>query len=177
MEQKKIIELFNMRDERAVEETNRLCRKYCFAIALNILGNSDDAEECWNDTLEALWKAIPPAQPSDLTAYAAKTARNISIDRLRSEKAKKRIGDVVPLHEIDDCLASFDDFSEIEIREKINAFLATCTKTERSIFVLRYYFCYPSSDIAAKAGMTDSAVRKQLSRTRARLKNYFKKED
>ena len=32
-------------------------------LAMNILGNTRDVEECVNDTYLALWNAIPPAKP------------------------------------------------------------------------------------------------------------------
>ena|GEM_PF-1977842 len=105
-----------------MSETDLLCKGYCLAIVRNIIGNTLAAEECYNDALEALWDAIPPAEPSNLAAYAAKTVRNICINRLRSSNAQKRISDALPLHEIEDCLPSPDETSETDQgkRERIS---------------------------------------------------------
>lgn len=79
MEDHLIIQLFFERSENAVLE---LARKYgvlCRSIARNILKNSEDAEECFNDTLLAVWNAIPPERPDKLQPYVCRIARNLSL--------------------------------------------------------------------------------------------------
>ena len=48
MDDKRIIELYVERDERAIQETQIKYGKYCLAIAHNILNNTEDAEETVN---------------------------------------------------------------------------------------------------------------------------------
>ena len=48
-------------------------------MAMNILGNNHDAEECVNDTYFALWNAIPPAKPDPLAGYVMRTGRNLAL--------------------------------------------------------------------------------------------------
>ena len=50
MEDARIVELFWVRSEKAIEETSAKYGKYCYAIAHSILANSEDAEESVNDT-------------------------------------------------------------------------------------------------------------------------------
>lgn len=60
MEDNRIIELFFSRSEQAITE---LANKYGGAarkVALNILDNSQDAEECVNDAYLGAWNSIPP---------------------------------------------------------------------------------------------------------------------
>ena len=64
MEDKKIVELFWQRDERAISLTDAKYGAYCKTIANNILRNACDAEECVNDTYIAagcwrLWGLTP----------------------------------------------------------------------------------------------------------------------
>lgn len=59
-----IIDLFWLRDERAIQETARKYGKMIFRIANNILHDNADSEECQNDTYLRVWKCIPPTRPS-----------------------------------------------------------------------------------------------------------------
>ena len=66
-----ILDLYFLRDERAVTETQREYGSFCLDLALRILGrsNREDAEECVNDAYLALWRSIPPKRPKPLKAY------------------------------------------------------------------------------------------------------------
>ena len=50
MEDNRIIELYNIRDERAIAETAAAYGNYCTAVAKRIVLNDEDAQECINDT-------------------------------------------------------------------------------------------------------------------------------
>ena len=63
MDDKKIIELFFARDEKAISETEKKYGKLARYVASNILSSREDAEECVNDALLALWNSIPPDTP------------------------------------------------------------------------------------------------------------------
>ena len=45
-----IIELYFARDEQAIKETDIKYGRLCFTVAINILGNDEDSEECVNET-------------------------------------------------------------------------------------------------------------------------------
>ena len=64
MDDKRIIELFFARDEKALAECESIYGKYCESIAKNILGSDEDAEEVFNDTLLRAWNSIPPKKPN-----------------------------------------------------------------------------------------------------------------
>lgn len=85
-----ILDLFYARSEEAIaclsEKYGRLCGK----LAMNILGDSRDAEECVNDAYLAAWKNIPPERPANLPAYICRLVRNISIARWKYKQAEKR---------------------------------------------------------------------------------------
>ena len=53
-----MLALLEARSEQAVAALERVYGAYCRAIARNILGQEEDAEECWNDTVLAAWNAI-----------------------------------------------------------------------------------------------------------------------
>ena len=182
MEDHLIIQLFLERSESAVLE---LARKYgglCRSIARNILKNSEDAEECFNDTLLAVWNAIPPERPDKLQPYVCRIARNLSLKKYHSNTAQKRNRqyDVI-LEEIADCLDSGRSVEgEILARElagELNAFLGTLNSRDRIIFVQRYWYCLSVSEIAENLHMTPNAARVCLHRTREKLKQYLKQAE
>ncbi|MBQ9907540.1 MAG: hypothetical protein IJM46_12320 [Oscillospiraceae bacterium] len=63
-----LLGLFRQRDQAALAGTQQKYGRLCRSIARNILGSSEDAEECMNDTLLKLWETIPPEQPRSLAA-------------------------------------------------------------------------------------------------------------
>lgn len=177
-----ILELFNSRDENAVRAVSEKFGGLCGSIARNILQNSEDAEECLNDTWLKAWESIPPAKPKILSAYLAKIAKNISLNRWKSERREKRGGGVVDLvfEELEELEAfAGGDVAETaerrELLEEINRFLSRLTADKRRIFVRRYWYCDGISELAASFGMTENNVSATLSRTRAELKKYLKK--
>lgn len=64
----RLTELFFARDEEALRETARLYEPLCMHIALNILADRQDAEECVNDTWLRAWNHIPPDRPRSMAA-------------------------------------------------------------------------------------------------------------
>lgn len=56
----RLTELFFARDEEALRETARLYEPLCMHIALNILADRQDAEECINDTWLRAWNLSRP---------------------------------------------------------------------------------------------------------------------
>ena len=83
MNDKQIVELYMERSEKAVNETYNKYSAYCNSISFSILQNSEDAEECVNDTFQKAWESIPPSEPNNLKAFLGKIARNISLNRLK----------------------------------------------------------------------------------------------
>lgn len=182
MEDDAIIQLFWDRSERAIEETRIKYGKYCHSIAFNILGSSEDSEECVNDAYLRIWNSIPPNRPQMLTAYLGKITRNLALDRVRARSADRRGGGeaVLALDELEDCVSGGDQIGRSEdsreIMEALNGFLETLSQMERNVFMRRYWAMEPVADIAARYGMSVSKTASMLHRLRARLKKHLQKE-
>ena len=63
MEDSRIIELYWLRDESAIQVTSRKYGPYLFKIAYNILTDIRDSEESVNDTYLKAWNSMPPHRP------------------------------------------------------------------------------------------------------------------
>jgi RNA polymerase sigma-70 factor (ECF subfamily) len=174
LEDTAIIRLYNARDERAISETDRKYGSYCMAVSMNILDSHPDAEECVNDTYLQTWRAIPPQNPPSLRNFLGKIIRNLSITRWRALHSQKRDRDLtVALSELEECLSVPAETEGQELCEWLNGFLEGLDKTERVIFVGRYWYAHPVNRLAEAYGMTPNAVTKQLARTRERLRAYL----
>ena len=178
MDDTRIIELYFQRSEEAIAQTEKKYGRYCYSIAYNILKDELDSMECVNDTYLKVWEKIPPAKPSPFSTFIGRITRNISIDRLRTESAQKRISDTAVFEELDEIISDNDTdiHDTIFLRNAINAFLEKLPKKERKIFVLRYWYMYSSADIGKEMGMSDGVVRVKLSRLRENFRSHLEKE-
>ena len=178
MEDSQIIELYWQRSEHAITETSNKYGRLLVSIALNILGNYSDAEECENDTYVAVWNAIPPTRPNIFSAFLSKIVRNISINRYEYNRAKKRNSEYdLILSELEECVASASSVEENyvagEISSYIDEFLETQKQETRVIFVRRYWYADPVKEIAQRMKISESKVKTVLFRTRRDLQEFL----
>lgn len=183
MEDKHILDLFWERSEQAVTEVSAKYGRYCTGIAMQILHNMLDAEECVNDTWLHAWNAIPPKRPSVLQAYLGKITRNLSLDRWKRMTAQKRGGSQVELmlEELGDCVPA-DDSVQQEVESKVLAqsisrFLREQPENSRYLFIRRYWYGDAISDLAQKTKFTESYVKTSLFRLRQKLKQRLEEEE
>ncbi len=179
---KKIIEMFFKRDENAISAVEEKYGAYCRAVARSILKNEQDAEEIACDTWYKAWEKIPPEKPNNLAGYLAKIAKNLSLNRYEKNHSAKRGGGQIPLifEELTEVLSKAESVEKTveqkEITSALNKFLAKLPSKKRSIFVLRYWYCFSISEIAAKTGDRENTVRVTLLRLRNKLYQQLRKE-
>lgn len=180
MEDTKLLQLLNTRNDSAITALARRFGERLFRTAYNILGSREDAEEAVNDTYLALWDAIPPEQPNPLAGYVHRTGRNIALKKLRFLSAQKRSsGYDVPLEELSSILPGGSMEEAMDARllgQTINRFLDTLPKTSRILFLRRYWFGDSLRELAREFSMTENALSVRLSRIRGQLKDYLVKE-
>ncbi len=169
-----IIDLYNQRDEQAIYLTHREYGGLCTRIALNILGNPADAEECVNDAYLKVWNSIPPASPRSLSAFISRITRNLALDRYRTKRRQKRDGEfTVMLSELGDCIPAPEETDATELLNHIKAFLAGLEDTDRKLFVGRYFHAYEVQRMAEGYGLTPNAASLRLYKTREKLRAYL----
>ena len=182
LDDEKIIELYWQRSEQAIPETEKKYGSYCRTIAVNILENSEDAEECVNDTWLKAWNAIPPARPERLSVFLGRMSRWLALARLRDQKRQKRGGGetLLALEELRGLLPGGEDtaaqLERKELTEALNRCLKRLGETERDVFVLRYWFLLPVGQIAARFGFSESKVKSMLYRSRQKMQKMLREE-
>ena len=174
----RLTELFCARDEEALRETARLYEPLCMHIALNILADRQDAEECVNDTYLHAWNAIPPARPGSLRAFLGAIVRNLAINRLNYNRARRRSAAIVALDEFAECLPDGTEpiTDTVALRAAFDSFLASLPERERVIFVRRYWYLCPVAENARGMDIPEGTVKSILSRTRERFRIHLEKE-
>ena len=182
MKDSEIVELYWQRDEAAIKRTAEKYEKSLSKISYNILASSEDCRECVNDTYMAAWNSMPEHRPANLATYLGKIIRQISIDRFRKYKSKKRISSeyTLSISEMADCIADNntpEQIADFRLLDKaINSFLRSVQESERNIFIGRYYYFDSIKSIAEYTGLSESNVKITLFRIRQKLKDYLIRE-
>ena len=183
MDDKEIIDRFIERSESAIDAISDKYSKYCRVIAVNILGDTEDAEEVLNDSYYRVWNSIPPERPDNLRAYIGRITRNLSLDKLDKNKAEKRGGGKIDaiLSELEECIAdknnTIENLAESKaITAALNSFLISQSIEKRCVFVRRYWRAASIEEIAEDFGMSVGKVKTMLFRTRNKLRKHLERE-
>ena len=180
MRDEEIIDLYFERNETAIVKTAEKYGAYCTRIALNILSDIFDSEECVNDTYHKVWNTVPPTRPNIFSAFIGRITRNLAIDRYNNRTADKRGGYTVAesLDELCECVGANDDAAVdlSDLGQIISSFLKGEKPLIRKIFVRRYFYEDSIEDIASSTGLGRSFIKTSLFRTRKRLAEHLKRE-
>lgn len=181
MDQKHIIKLLFDRDESAIAIIQNELGNLIKSIAYNLFRSDGVAEECLNDTLMDIWNTIPPENPKSLSSYACMIVRRRAIDRIRRENSQKRARpEGSGYTDVYDDLAVLDDVAaevtdRLELSRIISEFLREQSRTNREIFISRYYDFESLDSIAARLRISKNSVNTRLSRMKCTLKEHLEK--
>lgn len=177
-----IVRLLEQRNETALREIESQYGGAGRNIAAQILGNEEDAQEIFQDTLMRLWNAIPPEHPDNLFAYLCTVLRREAYNRQRVQNAKKRGQgqQTLVLDELHEVIADSRSVEDVVaahlLHDAMNRFLEGLKREARIIFIQRYGNMRPITEIAGFYGLSESKVKVSLMRTRKKLKAYLEKE-
>ena len=179
MEDERIVSLYWDRNEQAISETAAKYGAYCHTVAMNILGDRGDAEECVNDTWLQAWKAMPPHRPGRLAVFLGKITRNLAFDRYKAlHRDKRGSGQMnLVLEELEECVSGQSDpesqLAGKELAEEIDRFLKTLPKEKRYLVILRYWNAESIPALAKRFAMSENNVSVTLNRIRKKLKAHL----
>ena len=181
MEDIRIIDLYWLRDETAIRETDTKYGAFCHRMAMNILHSFQDSEECVSDTYTRCWDTMPPQRPGSLRAYLGTIIRNLSISRYRAYHAQKRFGGAeVLLSELQDCVPAPENIQRTveaeELGGLISVWLDTLDREDRALFIRRYWNGDAVKELAGELGIRPNALTKRLLRLREGLRGHLEKE-
>ena len=182
MEDSTIVDLYWARSDLAISESEQKYGRYCHTIAYNICGTDQDAEECVNDTWLRAWESMPTERPAILSSYLGRITRNLAIDRIKERTRQKRGGGAaaLALDELSECVPGGTEpersLEEKELEAVIGRFVAGLPQTEKTAFILRYWYLAPLEEIADRLRSGKGRIKSILFRTRKKLAAYLKEE-
>ncbi|MBE6669603.1 MAG: RNA polymerase sigma factor [Ruminococcaceae bacterium] len=181
MEDSDIIDLYFLRDEKAIKETDEKYGKRLLSFSTAITEDLRDAEECVNDTYLKTWNSIPPTRPDNFFAFLLKIIRNLSLDVCDRKNAQKRNAVLVELSdEMSETVPSYtmpdEEIRAEELGRSIDSFLRAQKEGVRIIFVKRYFYTESVAKIASESSLSEANVKSILFRTRKKLKKHLEKE-
>jgi RNA polymerase sigma-70 factor (ECF subfamily) len=182
MDDDQIVELYLQRDEDAISRTAEQYGTRLRNISMNIVSDSQTAEECENDTYLQAWNTIPPNEPRCyLFAFLARIIRHISIDCCRYRERLCRKGYLQELSaELQTVVAGNEDVESrmdaIMLGESISAFLRKQPEMIRNVFIRRYWYMDSIAQISARFSITPSKTKSILFRCRNALRIHLEKE-
>ena len=173
-----IIEMLFERSEKSISMIDRKYGERCRKIALNILGNEQDAEECVNDAYFTVWSTVPPEKPKSFFGFLYKILRNISLKKYRAESAAKRCSRYSEALEEIELTFAAEESVEKELdkkffKEMMEEFLLSLSAESRVAFVRRYWFSQSCREIAKQLGVSENNVAVRLLRAREKLREFL----
>lgn len=176
-----IIELYWLRNERAIRETDLKYRKYLLSVAYNIVHDRQDCEECLDDTYLGAWNSMPPSRPAMLKAFLTTIMRRVAVNRYQSHVRKKRVPSemTISLSELEDLIEDSnaeEAFDARHLGDVLSDFIHGLSKRRRFIFMSRYYMADTVDRIAHELGLSRSTVNKELAAIRMLLKERLERE-
>lgn len=178
----KIIDLYWLRDEKAIEETDLKYKNYLLSIAYNIVRDRLDCEECLNDTYLGAWNAMPPSRPQVLKAFLTTIMRRTAIKRYHSNLRKRVVPSemTVSLSELEDLITDDESMDTVCDAERlgriISDFVRSLSDRRQFIFMSRYYVADPIDTIASDLRLSRSMVNKELAAIREALREKLESE-
>lgn len=144
-------------------------------ICMSILRDcsKEDIEEAISDSLVSIWKSkdnFNSARGTSFKSYCYGITRKNALAKRKEVLAG---AEIIPLEE--DILVEQDSFAnELEKREEENILhevISTLEEPERSIFILRYFYCFKVKEVASRLQVSEKKVENCLCRGKQRLKS------
>ena len=175
-----IIDMYWQRDPDAIQETDKKYGLLLRNVAQNFLMDSQDSEECQNDTYLKIWNASPSARPAAFSSFIIRIMRHVAIDRYREKSSKKRIPSqfTISIEELENALSSEMSVEEIyeakELGKLISEYIRGLNERQRYIFFDRYYMAEPVEKTAANLSISVQTAYREIEKIKQGLKEYLK---
>jgi RNA polymerase sigma-70 factor, ECF subfamily len=161
-------------DQLALHALYERAHRLVFTLAVRITGNRETAEELTVDVFYDVWRRASAYDPRNGTVlgWIMNQARSRSIDRLRFEQRKKRVGEDHPL----ETEAAIDGHEALELKAQRGAVqdaLKTLTPSERQAVGATFFSGLTHAEAAERLGeplgTVKTRIRSALQKLRAVL--------
>lgn len=148
------------------------------AATFGVTLQEDAIDDLVQDTYVSLLERRNGREVRNPSAYAARTARNVTIDNLRHRSAGKRdLRKTAPLSEVPTvsrCACSPEEavIQRIHLQERLQALRRLLSPRACRVILMIYGLGLTSREVAASIGLTPSGVDGLVHRARARLQRH-----
>ena len=180
-DERSLIRRCKQHDEEAFEALVRLKRGKVFRIALNIVGDEDDAKEITQLAFVRLWQSLGSFRESErFDPWFFRIVVNLGLDhhrRLRRAPPPARGGADPDPPAPPRPLGSDQDAAlhRADIRRIFNEAARELTPPQRAAFTLREIEGLSTEDVAHAMGVRASTVRNHLLQARRRLQEFLRR--
>ena len=166
-------------DEKAFEALLSPHLNTIYRICLRMLGNEKDAEDCAQETLLRVWRALPNYRgEAKFSTWVCRIAVNLCLDELRRQKAKQ----TQSLDEMREAGydAADDDTPESHVQQSetkktVEKVLGTLSEEHRTMLILRDVQGFSYDEIAQMLSLPLNTVKSRISRARANFCKEYRK--
>jgi RNA polymerase sigma-70 factor, ECF subfamily len=176
-----LIEQAKRGDRRAFRELVLLHRKSVFAVAFDLTGSAEEAEDLSQEVFLKMYRSLDHFRSeAKLSTWLYRIAVNTWITMQRRGAAKLRAredtmnGEDEMAYTIADIRPDADPSVTAEVallNERIKRALETLTPRERAVFVLRHYQDLKIADVGIALGISEGTVKSLLFRALGKLRN------
>lgn len=175
MDETRLIELAGRGDAQAFNELMSSQERRMYAVALRMFGNREDAEDCMQDAMIRIFRAIGTFKAqSSFSTWVYRITMNTCLDELRRRKNK-------PSTSLDGLLDAGWSPSDgrdgpeqhavrSEVRRQLGAFINELPEDMRAAIVLRDVQGLSYDDIALALDTNVGTVKSRISRGREKLR-------
>ena len=175
MDEKKLIERAIRGDARAFNDLMSSQERRMYAVAMRMFGNREDAEDCLQDAMLRIYRAISTFKfQSSFATWVYRITMNTCLDELRRRKNKASTS-LDGLLDAGWMPADGDDTPEqhalrSEVRRSVYGFIHELPEDMRAAVVLRDIQGLSYDDIAAALDTNVGTVKSRISRGREKLR-------
>ena len=154
-----------------LEAVMRRNNQRLYRVARSVLHNDADAEEVVQEVYLAAFSSWPAEQPHDVAAWLTSVTFRRSIDRVRANGRRRRLGQEVPNGGVTTPSSDPEkQASRLDLLRRIEEAVEALPLGLRLVFVLRDVQGMSGADTAGALRIAEPAVRVRLNRARARLR-------
>ena len=175
MEESRLIQRASGGDPAAFNELLGAHERRMYAVALRMCGNPEDAQDCLQETMLRVWRAISGFKgQSSFSTWVYRITMNTCLDELRKRKNRPNTS-LDGLVDAGWSPADEDDTPEKhavrrEARKSLEGFIQELPEDMRAAVVLRDIQGYAYDEIADILGTNVGTIKSRISRGREKLR-------
>lgn len=168
-------------DARAFEELMEKHESKMYAVALRMCQNREDAQDCLQDAMLRVYKALPSFKgQSSFSTWAYRITMNTCLDELRRKKVRQAssLDQMLDLGwaPVDEMNSTERHADNQELKRNLSRAIQTLPEEMRAAVVLRDVQGFSYDEIASMLSTNVGTVKSRISRGREKLREILSKD-